>query len=392
MRSRITAFAAAFVAAVGLSAASTAEDVKIGYSIAKTGLFAPAAPSQINAYTLWAEQVNARGGLDIGGKAKRKIKLIQYDDQSNPGNAVRIYEKLITQDKVDLLLSPWGTPHHFAIASVVERHKFPMIGSTAASVQLRGMKPGNIWFTTAAIPDKLADAMVGLLQQAGVKSVAILTNQLPFGQENKKFLLPALKKAGIKVVVDSDYPPNIKDMTAILVKVKAAKPDGILALAYPGDSILYMNKARELGIAAKFQYVMVGPAIGFWRGMFKGAANGIVTLGHWSPHGKNARAKAFFDAYVKRFKQEPDYLDSVEAWVSTEILEQAVAKAGLDKDKLRKVISTDTFDTIIGKVRFDGVQNAITPTGFLQIQDGKIHVIWPKSRETSAFQPKTGWK
>lgn len=390
MKKWIAGLAAAAIA--GSAATATAQEVKIGYSIAKTGLFAPAAPSQINAYTLWAEQVNAKGGLDIGGKEKRKVRLIQYDDQSNPGNAVRIYEKLITQDKVDLLLSPWGTPHHFAIASVVERHKFPIVGSTAASVQLRNMKPGNIWFTTAAIPDKLADAMVGLLKSAGVTSVAVLTNQLPFGQENKKFLMPALKKAGIKVVVDADYPPNIKDMTAILVKVKAAKPDGILALAYPSDSILYMNKARELGVDAKFQYLMVGPAIGFFRGMFKGAANGIVTMGHWSPHLDNARAKAFYAAYKKKFNQEPDYLDSVEAWVSTEILEQAVAKAGLDKDKLREAISTGTFDTIIGKVKFDGVQNAVTPTGFLQIQDGQIQIVWPKDRATASFKPKTGWK
>jgi branched-chain amino acid transport system substrate-binding protein len=383
---------AATAALAGPVTPGWAKDVKIGYSISKTGLFAPAAPSQINAYNLWAEQVNARGGLDIGGKEKRKIKLIQYDDQSNPGNAVRIYEKLITQDKVDLLLAPWGTPTHFAVASVIERHKFPMIGNTAASVQLRNMKPGNIWFTTAAIPDKLATAMVGLLQSAGIKTVAILTNQLPFGQENKKFLVPALKKAGIKIVVDADYPPNIKDMTAILVKVKAAKPDGILALSYPSDSILYMNKARELGISAKFQYLMVGPAIGFFRGMFKGAADGIVTMGHWSPYLDNPRAKAFYKAYKAKYNAEPDYLDSVEAWVSTEILEQAVAKAGLDKDKLRKAISTGTFDTIIGKVKFDGVQNAVTPTGFLQIQDGKIQIIWPKDRATAPFKPKTGWK
>ncbi len=383
--------AGALAAAAGAAPASAAE-VRIGYSIAKTGLFAPAAPSQINAYNLWAEQVNAAGGLNIGGKERRRVVLIQYDDQSNPGNAVRIYEKLITRDKVDLLLSPWGTPHHFAIAPVLERHRFPMVGSTASSVQLRNMKPGNIWFTTAAVADKLATAMVGLLRSAGVRSVAVLTNQLPFGQENKKFLMPALKAAGIEVRLNADYPPDIKDMTALLVKVKAAAPDGVIGLAYPGDSILYMNKGRELGIAAKFQYLLVGPAIGFFRGMFKGAADGIVTLGHWSPHGDNARARAFYAAYTKKFGQEPDYLDSVEAWVSVEILEQAVAVAGLDKDRLRKTIAGGTFDTIIGKVRFDGVQNAVTPTGFLQIQKGELHIVWPPERRTAPFAPKTGWQ
>ncbi|MDH3235585.1 MAG: amino acid ABC transporter substrate-binding protein [Alphaproteobacteria bacterium] len=377
------------VATAGTAIAES-KPVRIGYSIAKTGLFAPAAPSQINAYDLWAEQVNARGGLDIGGKERRKVELIQYDDQSNPGKAVRIYERLITVDKVDLLLAPWGTPHHIAVASVLERYKFPMVGNTAASVQLREMKPGNIWFSTSAFPDRLAKAMAEMLKQSGVKSAAVLTNQLPFGMENKKLLIPELKKAGIKIVVNTDYPPNTKDMTAMLVAVKRAKPDAVIVHSYPGDSVLYVKKARELGLNAKYQYVMVGPAIGFFRGMFRGAADGIITLGHWSQF-KNARSKAFFEAYVKKYKQEPDFLDSAETWVSVEILEQAVAKAGLDKDKLRKTIATGSFDTIFGTVHFKGVENAVTKTGFLQIQKGKIHIVWPKDAATNALQPKGPW-
>ena len=104
----------AAAAALAMSAAANAEPIKIGYSIAKTGLFAQGAVSQINAYELWREQVNAQGGLDIGGKGKRPVEFVVYDDQSDPANAVRIYEKLITGDKVELLLSPWGTPTHFA--------------------------------------------------------------------------------------------------------------------------------------------------------------------------------------------------------------------------------------------------------------------------------------
>src|SRR5690606_19443262 len=142
----------AAAAAVAVSAGATAaEPVRIGYSMAKTGLFAQGAVSQINAYELWREQVNAQGGLDIGGKEKRPVEFVVYDDQSDPANAVRIYEKLITDDRVDLLLGPWGTPTHFAIAPVLERLKFPMVGSTAASVPLRELKPGNIWFVTPSI-------------------------------------------------------------------------------------------------------------------------------------------------------------------------------------------------------------------------------------------------
>src|SRR3990172_1372935 len=184
-----TVIASAFVLALSLdtSLAQGAKPVKIGFSIAKTGIFAAAAPSQLNAYELWREQVNARGGLDLG-KEKRPVEFVMYDDQSNPAQAAKIYEKLVTDDKVELLLAPWGTPMHVAVAPVLERLRFPMVGNTAASVKGRELKPGNIWFTTAAIPDRIGKELAAMLKANGVKSAALLTNVLPFSKEIKGFL------------------------------------------------------------------------------------------------------------------------------------------------------------------------------------------------------------
>lgn len=378
-------------AAALLAGPASAQSVRIGFSLAKTGLFAAAAPSQLNAYELWREQVNAKGGLNVAG-TKRRVEFVQYDDQSQPGNAVKIYEKLITDDKVNLLLAPWGTPHHFALAPVLERYKFPMVGNTAASVTLREIKPGYIWFPTSAIPDKMAVEMAALIKASGYNSAAIISNVLPFAKEVKQALVPALQKAGIEVKVNEEYPPDIKDMTALLSKVKAAAPRAVLVLSYPSDSVLYAKQAKELGIAAPFQFVAVGPTIDFYPKAVGAAANGFVTMGHWSPaQARWKRAKPFYDAYVKKFNEKPDYLDTVLAYMSCEILEQAVAKAGLDREKLRQAISTMTFDTINGPVKFQGVQNSITPTAFLQIQGSELQLIWPKSIATSTFKPKTGW-
>jgi branched-chain amino acid transport system substrate-binding protein len=381
----------AIAATAALASAASAESVKIGFSLAKTGLFAAGAPSQLNAYELWREQVNAKGGLNVAG-TKRMVEFVQYDDQSNPGNAVKIYEKLITDDKVNLLLAPWGTPHHFAVAAVLEKYKFPMVGNTAASVQLREIKPGYIWFPTSAIPDKMAHALADMAKANGYKSAAIVANVLPLAKEIKASLVPALQKAGIEVKVNEEYPPDIKDMTAILTKVKAAAPQALFVLSYPSDSVLYAKQAKEIGIAAPFQFVAVGPTIDFYGKAVGPAANGFVTMGHWSPAKADwKRAKPFYDAYVKKFNEKPDYLDSVLAYMSCEILEQAVATAGLDKEKLRQAISTMTFDTINGPVKFHGVQNAITPTAFLQIQGNELQLVWPKAIATSAFKAKTGW-
>jgi branched-chain amino acid transport system substrate-binding protein len=309
-----------------------AQNIKIGFSLAKTGLFAAGAPSQLNAYELWREQVNAKGGLDVAG-GKRMVAFVQYDDQSNPGNAVRIYEKLITDDKVELLLAPWGTPHHFALAPVLEKYKFPMVGNTAASVQLRTLKANYIWFPTSTIPDKMAVEMAAMLKANGYKTAALISNVLPFAKEVKAFLVPALKQSGIELKVSEEYPPDIKDMTAILTKVKTAATQAVIVLSYPSDSVLYAKQAKEMGIVAPFQFVAIGPTIDFYSKVVGPAADGFVTMGHWSPaKAEWKRAKPFYDAYVKKFNAKPDYLDSVLAYMSAEILEQAVAKAGTDKE------------------------------------------------------------
>jgi len=378
-------------ATVGPAFGQADKPVRIGFSMARTGMLAMATPAQSNTYELWREQVNAAGGMNVGG-TKRKVEFVTYDDQSKPEQAVRIYEKLITDDKVDLLLAPWGTPFHLAIAPVLEKFKFPVVGNTAASVALRQVKPGYLWFPTSAIPDRIATELTAMLKTAKVKSVAIVSNVLPFSKEIKNFLEPELKKAGIEIKHSSEYPPDVKDMTATLTQVKQANVDAVLALAYPSDAVLYAKQAKELGIAAPFQFVAIGPSAAFFAKVVgASAAEDLVTIAHWSPRPDWKGSQAFFDAYSKKFGEAPDYLDSALPWMSLEILQSAVARAGLDKEKIREIVSKDTFDTINGKVRFDGVQNAITPTAFIQMQKGKLQIVWPKSIATASYEPKKGW-
>lgn len=381
---RLFTMAAAILSVFGISSALAADPVKIGFSISRTGIFAQGAESQMTVYELWREQVMARGGLDVGG-TKRPIEFVWYDDESNPSRVAPIYERLITDDKVDLLLAPWGTPMHLSVAPVLERHKFPMVGNTAASVALRELSPGYIWFPTSMFPDRIAQEMAKLFREQGVKSAAIIANALPFAQENHKFLPPALKEAGIEVKVNERYPPDISDMTVLLTRVRNAGVDAVIVLSYPSDSFLYMKQSKEVGIDAPMQFLLVGPTIPVFVDAFKGDANGILTMGHWSAFQEDwwPRAKEFEEAYRKRFDKAPDNLDSALAQMSVEILEQAVAKAGLDKEKLRSVIASETFDTINGPVAFKGVESTWPPTGFLQIQDGEIHIVWPENIATA---------
>lgn len=365
--------------------------VRIGYSMCLTGLFAQAAPSQVNAYELWKEQVNASGGLNVAG-VKRPVEFVSYDDQSNPANAVRIYEKLITEDRVDLLAAPWSTPHHVALAPILTRHKFPMVGNTASSVKLREIAPGYIWFPTAVIPDHVGKELAIFLAAEKVKSAAVFANVLPLAQEIKTYLLPALEKSGIKLVANENFPPDIKDMTTLISAANRSAPDAFIVLSYPSDTFLFARQAKQLGVKAPFVLSLIGPTIPAYQQAFGDSVNNIVTVGHWSPNqSKWPKAKPFYEAYKAKYKEAPDALDSVLAYMSMEILQQAVASAGLDREKIRAAVASMTFDTINGPVKFNGVENTQTPTSFLQIQDGELELVWPDTIKTKSFRPKTAW-
>lgn len=394
LRRRALAGGAFALAALGWTAGAWAQadkPLRLGFSMARTGMMANATVSQMHTYELWKEQVNARGGMSVGG-VKRKVEFVIYDDQSKPDQAVRIYEKLITDDKVDLLLAPWGTPFHIAIAPVLEKYKFPLVGNSAASVSLRQVKPGYIWFPTAAIPDRIGAELTAFLKAQNVKSVVVLANILPFTKEIKNYLEPELKKAGIEIRQSNEYPPDIKDLTSVLTQARQVNADAVLALAYPSDAVLYAKQAKELGINVPFQFVAIGPSdSSFPKAVGAAAAEGVVTVAHWSPRSQWPGSQGFYDAYVKKYGEDPDFLNSALAWMSLEILEAAVAGNGLDKEKIRDAIAKTTFDTINGKVRFEGVQNAITPTSFVQYQKGRLQIVWPASIATGKYEPKKGW-
>ena len=392
MYKKLTAITAVAGVAAMLSGVSQAADVKIGYSLGRTGILAAAVSVQEQAYILWREQVNARGGLNIGGKEKRKIaEFVSYDDQSDAGKIPQIYEKLISDDKVDLLLAPYATYLHVAITGVIEKNKFPLVGNTASSVLVRDLNAKYMFFTEK-LPDDYSKVVVDFLKSQNMKRAALFTLQLSFNLEMKKFTKPLLEKAGIDLVIDQEYPPDIKDFTSIVNAVKQANVDAVIGYTYPADSIMYMDKARELNVTSPVQFLLIGPSIPFFAKKYGKNLDGLISVGHWTKNAKFSGARAFSDAYLKRWDEKPDNLDSVIAYVSSQILEEAVAKGGLDKEKIRDAIAGGNFDTIMGPVRYEGNSNVATSAGLLQYQNGDNAIIWPPEIATAKFIKKPAWQ
>ena len=259
-----------------ISKALAKDLITAGFSMALTGIYSPMAVGQMGSYQLWEEVVNQQGGIYVKEYGKKlPVKLVYYDDKSQAETAVKIYEKLITDDKVDVLLSPQSTTIHFAIAPLAEKYKVPIVGSTAASVKLREVSNRYFWFITACVPDRQMKALVDLLKSLGVKKVAVIYLQDLFPRENLQFLQPELKKAGIQTVVTKDYPPGVKDLTTLLTEVKGKNPEAVIALCYPADAFLITTQAQEVGLDPKLLFELVGPLIDVFAPKFGGLVKGF---------------------------------------------------------------------------------------------------------------------
>jgi len=388
-------FSVKCLAAAALAVAVTAptfaqQPVRIGYAIARTGPWAAGAQiTQEPNYIMWAEQLNASGGLSVKG-VKRKIELIGIDDRSDTETVVRSYEKLMGSDKVDLILPPWSTGANFAMMPLAQKYGYPMLSPTATGRKLLGMK-NPYFFALLQQPDRMMDSLAEYMVARSAKTAAVLYVDELFGLEQLDGLEGSLKAKGIQIIEKKSYPLGVKDLQPVLNDIKAKNPDALIALSYPPDTFLITGQSRAIGFNPKLFYVAVGTAFPVYRDKFGKVAEGVMGLGTWNPRTSPA-AKAYFDAHVKRWQKEPDRWASAHAWAGLQILQTAVEKVGLDRKAIRDYIASNEFDTIIGKIRFKNGENVTTPGVVSQWQNGEFEVVWPPDRSTSpALYPKPAW-
>ena len=392
---KLTAGGAATVSVLGGRTSAQGKPIRIGYTLSATGPYSVGAGiTQGPNYTLWAEQVNARGGLAVKGEARRAVEFISIDDRSEIETAVRFYEKLASDDKVDLLLPPWGTAMNFAVGPVANKHGYPLIGPTVSSLKLKDL--GLPYFYALLVqPEPQMAAIASLLKdlkaQGKISKIAVAYVNDLFGIEMNASTGPALKEAGLEVVDTKSYPLGVKDLSPILKGFKAAGADVLVGLTYPPDNILATNQAREVDWNPKVFLTAVGTAFPFYRDRFKGA-EGIMGIAGWNPKVKFAGAREYFDAHVKKHQKEPDRWASAFAYASLQILERCVGEVGLDRKRIKEMIDSTEFATVAGPIKFAKGVNVATPGMVGQWQKGEFEIVWPGSWATgAAVVPKPAW-
>ncbi|MGB7101709.1 MAG: amino acid ABC transporter substrate-binding protein [Xanthobacteraceae bacterium] len=370
-----------------------AEDapVRIGYSMARTGPNAVAAQGSVEAnYTLWSEQANAADGLNVKGQ-KRKVELIGYDDQSDVETSVRTYEKLMADDKVDLILPPWGSNFAFAVGPLANKYGYPFLSTTGSPKKLLDMKM-PYFFGASWTSEQSTRALVDLMAAQHVKTVAIGYMDDLFGLERYNLMVPMLKERGISVVGEKSFPANTKDLSVVLKDFKAKAPDALVGLTYPAESFLMTTQTKEIGFNPKLFYVAIGPAFPFFKQRFGDAANGMIGFGTWTPS-EGPMQQNYRDAYMKRFNKEPDRDTTGFVRSSLQVLQEAVENAGLDRKAIRDYIASHEFTTLLGKISYKDGMLARASGTVSQWQNGSYELVWPPTRATKPpLYPKPEWK
>jgi len=378
--------------------AAVPDKIRFGFAITSSGPLGPGAESTvISQYKLWAKRTNDAGGIMLSKfKKKVPIELVEYDDQGKPDELLKLTDRLINQDKVDMILSPYATHMNLASAPLTDKQGYPVIYSTAGASRLYEMAPklpNAFWHlvqpkeSTAPLSKMLAE----LKKEGKIKGrVAVVHPTVQLGVEMNAAFLEAAKKDGIEVVFNKSYPFGASDLQPLLREAMGSNPDALLAFSYPPDTFMITEQMQIVNFNPQVLYLGIGTPFPAFKAKFGNKVNGILLFG-----GLDSTAPGL-DEYNKAhramFNRESE-AGAIGVYSCLEVTQQAIEKVGeIDRKKIRDVIANDTFKTIWGDIKYEKQLNA-NPWAVGQWQNGEVVGLYPANKNgAKKLQfPKPAW-
>jgi branched-chain amino acid transport system substrate-binding protein len=333
------------------------EDIKVGITVSLTGDYADFGREEYQGAQMWVGDINARGGL-LG----RTVELVYYDDESDPETSARLYERLITKDKVDLLLGPYSSDLTLAACEVAERNYM--------------------------------DLPIHYMKEQGLTRIALVYAGTDFPQEIARGVREEAQTAGLEIVFDEEYAPDTTDFSALVNRLRASNPDAVIGGTYLNDSVAIVQQAKASRLSPKMFVFTVGPAVRDF-GDDLGAADAEDVLGvvPWMRSSGMPQSRDFSYRYKRKYGYNAAH-HAVYGYSGGQILEAAVRLAGtLDKDAVREQLGNMTFRSLFGhyKVNDTGEQTA-KQIFVMQWKDGYRLLVLPDDlAESSIDYPFTPW-
>ena len=362
--------------------------IRIGASVSQSGAYALLGQNQLRGYQLCVKHTNEKAPV-LG----RRLELVVEDDRSEPATAARIYEKLITQNKVDAVLGPYSSPVTEAVADVTEKHRMAMVapGAATTSIFRKGRK---FIFMLPSQAEVYLEGLIDMAARRGLKTVALTHEDTLAPKAVAQGAVELAKKRGLSVVLVEAYPKGTTDFSAILTKVRGANPDVLAAATYFDDAVAITRQLKESNVNPRMFGVTVGgdlpkfyEVLGRSAEFVYGAAAwelelmALLRAGELVPLARRyPGAREFVESHRKEFPGADLSYHSAAGYGGCQVLVEAIRRAGsLDGEKVRAAILSMSLNTVYGgfKVDRDGVQIGHTMLTF-QWQDGKKVIVWPE--------------
>ena len=343
-------------------------------------------------YDIYVDEINKRGGIKVGGKPHR-VAIKYYDDQSDTATSVKLYEKLINEDNIQLLLGPYSSGVTFATSVVAEKYQLPMVAAhaAAANVYSRGFK--NLFATLTPV-DQYTANIIKMAAQATPRAqrVALVHENALFPQASIDAAELQAKAAGLEVVYKEAYPTGTKDFAAMIEAMKARNPDALIAAGYTGDMIVLARQTSEQKVPLKLIGFTLGPTLpGFVEALGSRAEN-ILEPVQWTPDMPwkdeifGWTAAEYATLCRTRLGRECDY-HPPQSTAALQVYQRAIEKAdSLDPKKVRDALAQTNLMTAYGPVRFNEQgQNIAKGMSVVQLQNGKPVVVFPVEGAKARF-------
>ena len=379
---------------------TTGEDLVIGVPMSITGSQSKEGALAKQGYDMWLQWINQQGGINVKS-VKHKVQLKYEDDTSKADISAQLTQKLITEEKAQFLLGPYGSATTASDAVVAEKNSIPMVEGNGAAQAIfsQGYKyvfgvlsPANVYLT-------------GVLDMAATLSpkpatVAMLAADDNFSQEVAKAVTEYAPSKGFQIVYSDKYPNGSTNLSGLVANAKARNPDIVLNSGHLQEAIAIHKAAKDLKLDAKLSAYSVGPSTPDYIVALGKDANYVFDGSQWTPQVKYTPAfyltvQDYVASYKKQFntQDDPDY-HVAESTAACLALQKAIENAGsLKPDKVRDALAALNVTTFFGQIKFDsrGI-NTFKPMVVEQIQDGKHHTVWPSNvADTKPQYPTPSW-
>ncbi|MFL5796588.1 MAG: amino acid ABC transporter substrate-binding protein [Actinomycetota bacterium] len=371
------------------------DTITIGASLPLTGDFSQPGGEAKRGYQIWQQLVNAKGGL-LG----KQVKLVIRDDASDQNTVVSDYNRLISQDKVDLLLGTFSSLLNLPASAVAEKNQMVYVEPAGGAPDMfsRGYK--YLFFAQEATAphqgDLFSQYILSLPPDQRPKTAAYPTQDDPFTTPVIDGIRAKLEAGGIKTVYKTVYPPDTTNFDSIASDIKAANPDLVAHGAVFEDGIGMIRSFQKAGYNPKYFFETSAPSNSdeFSNGIGVDNTEGIFYAVSWHSEADTPKNAEFVKAYQDKFGGSLPAEDAADGFAAAQVLQTAVEAVGsIDQDKIRDYLHSHTVDTILGKLKWDATGAPQGTFLLAQWQSGKTQIVAPKDLATSdtIVAPKPNW-